>query len=362
MELNGLNSLKCLEGPILITGHTGFKGTWLSLLLESLEIDFVGYSLPAEKGSLFVECKRQGQVPEKFADIRDYLKLEEFIKQTRPKAVIHLAAQPLVLKSYEQTRETFEINVQGTVNVLDAAIKARNIKTVGIVTTDKVYRNDEKQIRFKEGDPLAGNDPYSASKVAAEAAANAWRQVSSLENGPAILSLRAGNVIGGGDISANRILPDIVRSIRTSENVEVRNPQSTRPWQHALDPLFGYLLALEFSLTDNDAISAFNFGPDSESLEVGYITELAKIFWKEEFGYTQNANRVPKQESKYLDLDSSLAKDVLNWTPAWNQEESVIKTFEWWKKVLNEEMTPEKACRSDVAEFLNIKNCDKTIN
>ena len=193
------SELSKLPGPILITGHTGFKGAWLTILLEHIGIPTIGYSLPPEKHSLYERANLEGRIPELFADIRDLLLVKDFMAKHKPSAIIHMAAQPLVLESYKSPRETFDTNVMGTVNILDAAFESDHVKAIIVVTTDKVYRNDNSGRAFIESDPLEGKDPYSASKVGAEAAVSAWQQIAKISDGPKVVSVRAGNVIGGGD-------------------------------------------------------------------------------------------------------------------------------------------------------------------
>ena len=209
--------LRELPGPLLLTGHTGFKGTWMTFLLEHLNVPVIGYALPAEEDSLYARSIRTGSITEVFGDIRDYRKLEHFIDQGKPSVIVHMAAQPLVLKSYDSPLETFDVNVMGTANLLDIAFKRDYIKTILVVTTDKVYRNDNMGNPFSENDSLEGKDPYSASKVGTEAVVKAWQQIASTTGGPRVVSVRAGNVIGGGDYARDRIIPDIIRGIISNE-------------------------------------------------------------------------------------------------------------------------------------------------
>ena len=213
MELMLGKRLRELPGPILITGHTGFKGTWLTFLLERLNVPVIGLSLEPEKDSLFDRAKRTGVIPEAFIDIREFHAISRFISEHQPSAVIHMAAQPLVLQSYKTPRETFETNVMGTANVLDAAFKTNSVEAVVVVTTDKVYRNDNSGQSFVETDPLAGKDPYSASKVGTESVVAAWQQIAKISGGPKVISVRAGNVIGGGDWAEDRLMPDLIRGL-----------------------------------------------------------------------------------------------------------------------------------------------------
>ena len=351
MDLNLGKRLRELSGPILITGHTGFKGSWLTFLLEQLDVPVIGLSLAPKTDSLFARARRASAITESLIDIRNFHLVQQFITSHRPSAVIHMAAQPLVLESYRTPRETFETNVTGTVNVLEASFKTDSVQAVVVVTTDKVYRNNNSGIAFIESDPLAGKDPYSASKVGTEAVVTAWQQISQVSGGPKVISVRAGNVIGGGDWAENRIVPELIRGFSTQNLVPIRNPLSTRPWQHVLDPLRGYVMALEATLSGS-VVDALNFGPDSRSLSVREIVNICRENWPSptsiEFLDSSQSESI---EAISLQLDSSLARNILNWNSRWGQEESVVATIEWWDKVLNKSISPIEACRSDI-EFL----------
>ena len=348
MNLSQLPALRSNSGPVLVTGHTGFKGTWLTLLLEKLGIEVVGFSLSPEKDSLFDRADRTGAIKEVFADIRDYELLNTYITSIKPSAIIHMAAQPLVLESYRLPKETFDVNVMGTVNVLDLAFKADSVKAVVVVTTDKVYRNDNSGRAFIESDPLEGKDPYSASKVGTETAVAAWQQIQSISGGPKVVAVRAGNVIGGGDWGDNRLLPDLIRSFSSGQKMAVRNPASTRPWQHVLDPLIGYVSALE-AILGGEKISSVNFGPDTQSIAVSEVVRVAVETW----GLATNIeldSSMPKNttEAISLDLNPNYAKQALKWEPHWDQEEAVVSTVQWWEKVLNQGVSPVVACLDDL--------------
>lgn len=344
--------MKELNGPIMVTGHTGFKGTWLTLLLEELEVSVVGFSLPALENSLYSRLSRLDKIPEIFGDIRSLSSVNAAINEFRPSAVIHMAAQPLVIKSYESPIETFETNVMGTVNVLDSAIKANSVKGIVAVTTDKVYRNDESERRFLESDPLSGKDPYSASKVGSEAAIAAWQQISRNIGGPQIVSVRAGNVIGGGDWAENRLMPDLIKGFSDNRIVEIRNPNSTRPWQHALDPLLGYLKTLD-AILRNESSDAYNFGPVEKSFNVGKVVEIATNTWGKPVELKiLDRNSDVKSEANSLDLDPSLAIKELNWHPVWNQTEAIVNTVTWWRDLYSNKSTELELCRSDLKEFI----------
>jgi CDP-glucose 4,6-dehydratase len=334
---------------VLITGHTGFKGAWLTLLLQKLGIEVCGVSLAPEVESLYSRLERKGKIQETFVDIRNYDALGKVISEFKPNVVFHLAAQPLVLESYAKPRDTFETNVMGTVNLLDLTFNQPSIELVSVITTDKVYKNLNSGTKFTEEDSLAGKDPYSASKVGTEAAVAAWRQMRRKKDGPKIVALRAGNVIGGGDFADARLLPDLIRGFLSGASVEIRNPESTRPWQHVLDPLVGYVQASSYILEGNN-VDAFNFAPDGESLSVGAVARIAQNSW----GDSTRVNIVPSDgslEAATLQLDSNLAKRTLNWRPIWTQEEAVKTTVGWWKKVLKEGLSPIDACEIDFGKI-----------
>lgn len=347
--------VQSLSAPVLITGHTGFKGTWLTLLLEKLGIEVVGFSLSPEKDSLFDRAGRTGAIKEVFADIRDYERLSSYINSIKPSAIIHMAAQPLVLESYRLPKDTFDVNVMGTVNVLDSAFKTDSVQAIVVVTTDKVYRNDNSGRAFIESDPLEGKDPYSASKVGTEAAVAAWQQIQRTSGGPKVVAVRAGNVIGGGDWGENRLLPDLIRSFSSGQKMTVRNPASTRPWQHVLDPLGGYISALE-AILNEEQISSLNFGPDTQSIAVSEVVKVALEAWGLRTDIEIDSS-VPKSttEAASLDLNPSYAKNSLGWGPHWSQEEAVVSTVQWWDKVLNQGVTPVEACLNDLSQILSQK-------
>jgi CDP-glucose 4,6-dehydratase len=358
VEFSRLEHLQGLPGPILLTGHTGFKGTWMTYLMESLKVNVVGYSLPATAHSMFNRTGRIGLIPEAFADIRDYQALSNFIKIQKPSAIIHMAAQPLVMKSYEDPRETFEINVLGTVNLLDVAFKHDFVKAVLVVTTDKVYRNDNSARAFTESDPLEGKDPYSASKVATESVVSAWQQISKIYSGPKIASVRAGNVIGGGDYAENRIIPDLIRGVIHGKVTEIRNPRSTRPWLHVLDPLWGYLLTLS-ALIEGRQIKCINFSPKEVSKSVLEVTQIAERIWGEIKGQKlvndESSEKNHELESFELRLNSKLAEDLLGWKTEFSQDEAIASTINWWKSLLTSQTPASKLIYGDINEFLQKK-------
>jgi len=353
MNLSLGTNLRNQPGPVLLTGHTGFKGTWMTLLLEFLQIPVVGISLAPKKDSLYSLLERKGAIPEAYIDVREFKKLKNFFIKYKPSVVLHMAAQPLVLESYNTPRETFEINIMGTANILDISTALPEIKSVGVVTTDKVYRNSSQNSKsFIETDSLEGKDPYSASKVGTEAAVSAWRQISNRNKGQQIFSLRAGNVIGGGDKAMDRLLPDIVRSKLDSKSLVIRNSNSTRPWQHVLDPLHGYLLALDTSL-NKEISSAYNFSPNAKSLDVGTVVEIANTAWENslEFEILKHKDNV-NYEAEELNLNSVRAVNELGWKPFWTQQESIISTVKWWRQLIENSVSPSELCLSDIKLLL----------
>ena len=328
--MNKLKNIKNANSPLLITGHTGFKGAWLTALLDSLEIPYVGISLKPSQDALYNELVRTHLVKEYFQDIRDLDGVKKIINIHKPEMVLHLAAQPLVLDSYIDPLGTFATNVMGTANILECLRMSKSTVFVGVVTTDKVYKNDNRTYKFVENDPIMGTDPYSASKASTENVISAWRSIPAGESNLIISSLRAGNVIGGGDLSANRLLPDLIRTLSAGVQPIIRNPESMRPWQHVLDPLIGYLLALDFSIESKEH-NDFNFGPNDAALNVGRVAEIACEAWGE--NRTPLIQRIPNApyEAGNLDLSSEKARAILNWEPIWSQQEAIKRTVKWWQ-------------------------------
>ena len=353
MEEGLKSKLMALDGPVLVTGHTGFKGTWITLLLQALKIPVVGYSLEPEVESLFARAGRKGIIPEVFDDIRNYDSLSRCINDFRPSAIIHMAAQSLVLESYLKPRYTFEVNLLGTTNVLDLAFRSSSVSSVLVVTSDKVYKNKNFGLAFKEDDELRGKDPYSASKVATESAVDAWRQISKTEGGPKVISVRAGNVIGGGDYAENRLLPDVVRSTLRNKPAEIRNPRSVRPWQHVLDPIYGYLKILA-DLNTKDFAESFNFGPD-EYLEVSQVIEICKkhkFCHEAKFNFSTSED-LDSREAQLLKLDSTRARNELNWKPKFNTKQSIELTLDWWEAVSLQGYSAQDRTEFEVQKYLD---------
>jgi CDP-glucose 4,6-dehydratase len=341
-----------LPGPIFVTGHTGFKGSWLTSILDIFEIPWFGYSLEPDRDSLYCRKKKKHSEVGTFADIRDYEKLLQQINKVKPSVIIHLAAQPLVLRSYLEPRYTFDVNVMGSVNVLEAARKIESVKYVVVATTDKVYQNLEQGDPFNEQDSLGGHDPYSTSKTGTEMAVEAWRNLQDSENHVGISSARAGNVIGGGDFSQNRLLPDLIRGFFENKTVEIRNPLSVRPWQHVIDPLLGYLAIIENGLQKSPP-RAVNFGPKEKGLSVLEVVESAQNAWGSPTAIKLLESNQEFHEAENLELNSDWARANLNWENLYSQREAVESTVTWWKKHLTQHISADDLVNEEIIYRLN---------
>jgi CDP-glucose 4,6-dehydratase len=312
---------------VLITGHTGFKGGWLSLWMKHLGADVVGYSLkPPTSANLFVAANIANEINSIEGDVRNERQLSQVIKQFQPEIVFHMAAQSLVRKSYDDPVVTFESNVMGTVHVLNAIRFSDKTRVVINVTSDKCYENKEWPWGYRENDPLGGSDPYSASKGCAEIITGAFRHSFYTQKGIHLASVRAGNVIGGGDWAKDRIIPDIIRSCVNGQSPIIRNPHAIRPWQHVLEPLNGYITLAETLWNSGEEFAAgWNFGPKEENiLTVGQLTEKVLNLWGTdlEWFYDKSSHL---HEAQMLRLDCSKAKSLLGWIPKLNIEQ----TLEW---------------------------------
>ncbi len=326
---------------VLITGHSGFKGSWLSLWLNKLGAEVMGFSLqPEESSSIFYHAKIASVVESIFGDIRDYEIMKSNMLAFKPEIIFHLAAQPLVRDSYLDPLETYSTNVLGTANVLQAARSIDYCKAIVVVTSDKCYENEELNRPFQEQDPMGGHDPYSASKGCAELVTQSFRKSYFQESEVFLASARAGNVIGGGDWSKDRLIPDMVRAVQSGLKIELRNPKATRPWQHVLDPLSGYIkLAESLYKKTPDSDSAWNFGPpEMEDKEVAWITTNFLEMWGSESLWSIDEEKT-HHEAQYLRLDSSKAIRQLNWKPVWNTTQALEHTFYWYQQsFLKDEM------------------------
>lgn len=323
---------------VFITGHTGFTGSWACQWLESIGAHVSGYSLPPDTTpSLFDEARLGADIQTTFADICDQDRLTQAVIDFQPDLILHLAAQPLVRRSYRDPVRTFAINAQGTAHLLEAARSVRSVKGVLCITTDKVYKNNEWSWPYRENDPLGGKDPYSASKAAAEmviqsyAASYPWTE----GKGPAIATARGGNIIGGGDWSEDRLIPDFVRSVIEGRSLTLRYPDATRPWQHVLALVHGYLMILAGLLSDPARIAkAWNLGShDLKHYSVRDVLELMSQCWRRpELDYMDN----PLPEAQALALDSSLARNQLGWQPVWDTERGIAETAAWYRDYYND--------------------------
>jgi CDP-glucose 4,6-dehydratase len=316
---------------VFLTGHTGFKGGWLSLWLQSMGAEVHGYALhPPTDPNLFTVAEvGKGMAGSEIADIRDADKLRHAMQKACPEIVFHLAAQPLVRYSYAHPAETYAVNVMGTVHLLEAVRATPGIKAVVNVTTDKCYENREWVWGYRESEPMGGFDPYSSSKGCAELVTSAYRRSFLGSAGVALASARAGNVIGGGDWAADRLIPDFLRAMDAGETLKIRSPKSTRPWQHVLEPLSGYLMLAERLYADGASFAeAWNFGPnDEDARSVQWIIEhLAKM--RKDANWQCDESPQP-HEAHYLKLDNSKAHHQLNWQPRWRLQTALQKTLEW---------------------------------
>lgn len=316
---------------VLLTGHTGFKGGWLALWLQELGAEVYGYALPAPaEPSLWQVARLAQRMPGTLADIRDAQRVSEAVATFRPEVVLHLAAQPLVRESYRAPADTYATNVMGTVNLLEALRNCDSVRAVLVVTSDKCYENREWLWPYRENDALGGHDPYSSSKACVELLCASWRESFLRESGIALATARAGNVIGGGDWSADRLLPDILRAWQAGQSLTLRYPQAVRPWQHVLEPLHGYLCLAQALVEQGEAVaSAWNFGPDNKGLvSVGELVERLAQHWPGEARWTVEASGQP-HEAGLLALDSSQARVRLNWRPRWNLQQAIERTLDW---------------------------------
>jgi len=326
------------DKQVLITGHTGFKGSWLCLVLHSMGARVHGYALePPTNPSLFEEAKIHELVSSTISDVRDYKSLLATLKKVQPEIIIHMAAQPLVRESYKNPVETYSTNVMGTVHLLEACRQAGGVKAIVNVTTDKCYENREWFWGYRENEPMGGYDPYSNSKGCSELVTSAYRSSFFNEkeyekHGVALASARAGNVIGGGDWAGDRLIPDFIRAISTGEEVMIRSPYAVRPWQHVLEPLTGYLTLAERLFSNGTAYAeAWNFGPDdSDARNVEWVISTICKMWGKDASYKIDTHPQP-HEASYLKLDCSKAKARLGWFPRWNLETALKSIVDWNK-------------------------------
>jgi CDP-glucose 4,6-dehydratase len=316
---------------VLLTGHTGFKGSWLSLWLQATGAQVTGYALaPPTNPSLFEIAEVAQGMTSVIGDIRDLAKLQAVFAEHQPEIVIHMAAQPLVRYSYQNPVETYSTNVMGTVYLLEAVRNTPGVKAVVNITTDKCYENKEWVWSYRENEPMGGFDPYSSSKGCSELVTSSYRRSFFQDKGIALASARAGNVIGGGDWAADRLVPDILRAFEQNQPVNIRNPHATRPWQHVLEPLSGYLSLAEHLYTYGQALAeGWNFGPkDDDAQPVQWIVEYMANIWGKGASWQQNGETHP-HEANYLKLDISKAKARLDWQPRYGLAMALSSIVDW---------------------------------
>ena len=335
---------------VFLTGHTGFKGSWLSLWLTSMGAEVTGFALPpSTESDIYNSCDLDSFIKKSvFADVKDLRAVEQAMKQASPDIVIHMAAQSLVRFSYNDPVETFATNVMGTVNVLESARSISSLKATIIVTTDKCYENKEWDWGYRENDPLGGLDPYSSSKGCAELVTLAYRHsffnvTSNNKSTNSVASARAGNVIGGGDWSKDRLIPDAIRAFLSNKPLLIRNPLATRPWQHVLEPLSGYLILAEALYKNGSKFAtSWNFGPrDEGTRSVSDVVDLLIRQWGEAASWVKDGDVQP-HEAKLLKLDCSKAKIGLNWSPKLDLERAIEMTTDWYKS---------NSCSQDMRKF-----------
>ncbi len=325
---------------VLVTGHTGFKGSWLCLLLERLGAIVIGYSRkPESQPNLYdMACVEKG-ITSIIGELSDDELLQSSFAKYKPEIVFHLAAQALVIESYHTPKQTYETNVIGTLNVLEACRRADSVRSIVLVSTDKCYENQEWSWGYRESDRLGGYDPYSSSKACMEILASSYRSSffppeQYTKHNVALATVRAGNVIGGGDFSENRIIPDILNAIKNKTKISLRNPTAVRPWQHVLEPLYGYLKVAEKMAVDgSEYVHAWNFGPDKDATRtVNWITEFIVQNYPSEVEVVQEGE-VVLHEAQLLALDCSLANSKLKWYPRWTIEKALRSIIEWSQHV-----------------------------
>ena len=338
---------------VYLTGHTGFKGSWLSLWLQNMGAIVKGYSLDVNtEPALFIEANVAAGMESEIGDIRDHEQITKSMVSFNPDILIHMAAQPLVRLSYKEPIDTYTTNVIGTVNVLEAARKCINLKAIVAVTTDKCYENKEREQGYKENEPMGGHDPYSSSKGCAELVTSAYRRsFFNTENSASLASARAGNVIGGGDWAEDRLIPDILRAFEKSEPVVIRNPLSTRPWQHVLEPLSGYLiLAQELFLNGDNFAGGWNFGPKDEDCKpVSWILDQMVSNWGNNASWILDKKNNP-HEAVFLKLDCSKAANRLKWNPKWNLQ-LTLKSIVDWNQLYRNGGDMKKQCIKEINTY-----------
>ena len=353
------------DKTVLITGHTGFKGSWLCIWLKELSADIVGYALePYTERDNFAVSGLKDKVTHIIGDVRDYQNLSKVFEKYQPEFVFHLAAQPIVRESYINPKETYDINIGGTVNVLECCRLTDSVRVVINITSDKCYENHEWVWGYRENDPMGGYDPYSSSKGCSELITAAYRQsffnpstsqllnLSTSKSSVALSSVRAGNVIGGGDWQKDRIIPDCIKALENDSPIEIRNPHATRPWQHVLEPLSGYLLlASKMYEEPQKYCGAWNFGPNQDSIiSVGEIADIIVAKWGNG-SWIDKTDKSEPYEANLLSLDISKAKSYLQWSSVWDTKKSIEKTVKWYRGYKRKD--PYEICKSQINEYID---------
>ena len=338
---------------VLLTGHTGFKGSWLALWLKQLGAQVFGLSLPPRTSPSLFDLAAVGQVTDShFGDVGDAVALAGLIKACRPEVVFHLAAQSLVRASYQDPLETFSVNVMGAANLLNGLRGVDSVRVAVMITTDKVYQNLEQPYPYREDDTLGGHDPYSASKAASEVVIASYRSAFLADQGVAVASARAGNVIGGGDWSDDRLIPDAVRAWQEGGTLQIRRPLAVRPWQHVLEPLHGYMVLAENLWSRPELAGAYNFGPHPhEATTVRDVVELArKVYGVGDVNYEDEAGG--PHEANLLVLETAKTRVTLGLQPRWGVEEAVARTMRWYRSQ-NEGEDARRLCLTEIDEYVS---------
>lgn len=339
---------------VLVTGHTGFKGSWLCKILTECGANVYGYSLqPPTEPSLYNLLNIDNEINSTIGDIRDLEALRKVFDLAQPEIVLHLAAQPIVRASYDDPVYTYSTNVMGTVNIMECVRESKTVKSFLNVTTDKVYKNNEWCWGYREDEPLDGFDPYSNSKSCSELVTHSYKNSFFADGRIAISTARAGNVIGGGDFAPDRIIPDCVRSAKDKKDIIVRNPYSTRPYQHVLEPLCAYLLIAEMQYNNPSLADSYNVGPDEcDCVTTGNIVDMFVKYYGEGMKWVNIAEENAPHEANFLKLDCSKLKAAMQWKPVWNIEKALEKTVEWSKAYINGENVAE-VTNKQIREFLS---------
>lgn len=337
---------------VFLTGHTGFKGSWLCILLALAGADVTGFALPPSgEEDLYTLSRAEEKVHSVFGDVRDLTALKKAFDEARPEIVIHLAAQPIVRESYRDPVGTYPTNVMGTVHILECVRQSGSVRSFLNVTTDKVYENRRWPWGYRENDPLNGFDPYANSKSCSELVTESYRKCYFLDSGTAVSTARAGNVIGGGDFSPDRILPDCVRAATQKEPIAIRNPNSIRPYQHVLDPLGAYLLIIERQWEDGGLAGCYNVGPESGGcISTGQLADLFCQAWGDGAAWKRVGDNGPHEDA-VLKLDCAKIRTALGWRPRWAIDRAVLETVNWTKAWLAKEDPAEEMIRQIIDFF-----------